>query len=61
SLPLGSSLGDITIINCYASWQAYENFAFSKQEFLNEISIVFSLFIARHCEEAYYVFFESDV
>ena len=31
--------GDITIINCYVSWQGYENFAFAKEEFLNGITM----------------------
>ena len=37
-------------------WQAYEDFIFSKEEFVNGISIAFSLLVASHSGEIAYFF-----
>ena len=49
----------ITITNCYASWQAYENFIFEKEEFLNTISMFLRFLLASHSGELYLI--ESGV
>ena len=51
-----SCLGFTSLTSC----QAYENFTFAKQEFLNQISIVCSFHIASYSGEISYLLFLSD-